>query len=129
METAVALPQSRENIKEPISALPNYDSKGKFGARRAELRNILQGKWRGRGGSSCRFDHRVRVLFLFCGQCNTGDHTHTQLHLPFFVLPFPVTYRPEQKTGLFTNPSYNGSVRYGSTRSLEPKRDMDRTEP
>ena len=35
-ETAVALPHSRECTKEPISALPNYGSKEKFGAR-AEL--------------------------------------------------------------------------------------------
>ena len=39
-ETAVALPRSRECTKEPIPGLPNYGSKGKFGAR-AELRNIL----------------------------------------------------------------------------------------
>ena len=54
-ESAVALPRSRECTKEPISALPKYGSKGKFGAR-AELRNILQEKMRGRGGSSCRLD-------------------------------------------------------------------------
>ena len=32
-ETAAALPHSRECTKEPISALPNYGSKEKFGAR------------------------------------------------------------------------------------------------
>ena len=37
-ETAVALPHSRECTKDPISALPNYGSKGKVGAT-AELRN------------------------------------------------------------------------------------------
>ena len=47
-ETAVALPHPRECTKDPISALPNNGSMGKFGAR-AELRNILQGKIRGRG--------------------------------------------------------------------------------
>ena len=43
MENAVALPHSRECTKEPLSAMPNYGSKGKFGAIlcRAELRNIL----------------------------------------------------------------------------------------
>ena len=35
--------------------MPNYGSKEKFGAR-ADLRNVLQEKLRGRGGSSCRFD-------------------------------------------------------------------------
>ena len=54
-ETAVALPHSRECTKEPISALPNYGSKEKFGAK-AELRSILQEKLRGRCGSSCQFD-------------------------------------------------------------------------
>ena len=34
-ETAVALPYSRECTKEPISALPNYALKEKFGARAA----------------------------------------------------------------------------------------------
>ena len=42
-ETAVALPHSRECTKEPISALPNYGSREKFGAK-AELRNVLQEK-------------------------------------------------------------------------------------
>ena len=41
----------------------SYDS-------RAELRNVLQEKWRCRGGSSCRFDRKVGIFF--CGQCNTG---------------------------------------------------------
>ena len=53
--------------KEPISALPDYGSKGKFGAR-AELRNILQEKLRGRGGSSCRFDRKIgKKMFFFVG--------------------------------------------------------------
>ena len=39
-ETAVALSHSRECTKEPITALLNYGSKEKFGAR-AELRNVL----------------------------------------------------------------------------------------
>ena len=56
-ETAVALLHSWECIKEPISALPNNGLLVKFGAR-AELRNILQAKLRGRGGFSCRFDRR-----------------------------------------------------------------------
>ena len=43
---------SRECTKEPICALPNNRSMEKFGAR-AELRNIVQEKLRGRGGSSC----------------------------------------------------------------------------
>ena len=56
-EAAVALPQSRECTKEPISALLNYGSTGTFGAiHRAELQNIAQEKIRGRHGSSCRFD-------------------------------------------------------------------------
>ena len=38
--------------KKTISALPNYGSKRKFGAR-AESRYILQEELRGRGGSSC----------------------------------------------------------------------------
>ena len=63
-ETAVALPHSRECTKEPIYALPNYGSKGKFGAR-AELRNVLQEKWRGRGRSSCRFDSKIGKQKLF----------------------------------------------------------------
>ena len=50
-ETAVALPHSRECTKEPISALPNNGPMEKFRGR-AELRNILQEKMRGRGGSS-----------------------------------------------------------------------------
>ena len=49
------LPHSRECTKEPISALPNNGSKKKLGAKE-QLRNILQEKLRGRGGSSCRFD-------------------------------------------------------------------------
>ena len=57
-KTAVALPHSRECIKEPISALSNYGSDGKLGAR-AESRNILQEKLRGRGGSSCPFDRKI----------------------------------------------------------------------
>ena len=48
----LSLCHSRECTKD---ALPNYNSKGKFGAK-AELRNILQEKLRGKGGSSCRFD-------------------------------------------------------------------------
>ena len=47
-ETAVALPHSRECTKCPISALPNYGSKEKFGAR-AKLPD----------GSSCRFDGKI----------------------------------------------------------------------
>ena len=64
---------SRECTKEPISALPNYGSKEKFGAK-AELRNILQEKkkMRGRGGSSYRFDRKIGKKSFFCGQCNTG---------------------------------------------------------
>ena len=69
--TAVAFPQSREYTKEPISALPTNGSMEKFRAR-AQLRNILQEKVRGRGGSSCRFDRRFRKTKSYCGHCNTG---------------------------------------------------------
>ena len=62
-ETAVGLSHSRECTKEPISALPNDGSKEKFGAR-AELRNVLQEKLRGRGGSSCRFDRKSAKKFF-----------------------------------------------------------------
>ena len=68
-ETAVASPHSRECTKEPISALPNFGSKGKFGAR-AELRNFLQEKLRGRGGSSCRLERKLgkKTVFLWAIQ-------------------------------------------------------------
>ena len=46
-ETAIAWPHSRECTKEPISSLPNYGSKKKFGAS-AELRNVPQEKLRGK---------------------------------------------------------------------------------
>ena len=62
-ETAVALRHSRECAKEPISALPNNTSMEKSGAR-AKLRNILQEKSRGRGGSSSRF-YRIFGIFFF----------------------------------------------------------------
>ena len=65
-ETAFDLPHSRECTKEPIPALPNYSSKEKFGAR-AEIRNVLQEKLTGRGGSSCRFD-RFRFFSLWAMQ-------------------------------------------------------------
>ena len=63
-ETAVAMPHSRECTKEPIPALPNYGRKEKFGAS-AELRNVLQEKLRGGGGSSCRFDRKIGKIFFF----------------------------------------------------------------
>ena len=56
-----------------MSALPNCGSKEKLGAR-AELPNALQEKLRCRGGSSCRFDHKIGIFFS-CGQCNTGGYT------------------------------------------------------
>ena len=65
-ETDVALPHSRECIKDPMSALPNYGSKEKFGAR-AELRHALQEKLRGGGGSSCRFDRKIGKKKVFVG--------------------------------------------------------------
>ena len=55
LETAVALPHSCKCTKELTSALPNNGLMEKFGAE-AELRNMLQEKLRGKGGSSCRFD-------------------------------------------------------------------------
>ena len=70
-ESAVALPHSRECAKELISALPNYGSKEKFGAR-AELLNVLQEKNMSRCGSNCQVD---RLRFFFCGQCNTGGYS------------------------------------------------------
>ena len=45
-----------------MSALPNYVSKEKFGAN-AELRNVLQEKWIGRGGSNCRFDRLQKIIW------------------------------------------------------------------
>ena len=55
MQSAVALPHSRECTKEATPVLPNNGSKVKFGAT-AELRNIVQEKKRGKGASGCRFD-------------------------------------------------------------------------
>ena len=68
-ESAVALPHSRECTKEPISPLPNNGSMENFGAK---LRNVLQEKLRGRGGSSCRFDRKIgkKKKKFSCGQCN-----------------------------------------------------------
>ena len=57
-----------ESTKGPISALPNFGSKEKSGAR-AELRDIVKEKLGGRGGSSCRFDC---LNSFFRGHCNTG---------------------------------------------------------
>ena len=57
-----------ERTKEQISALPNFGSKEKSGAR-AELRDIVKEKLGGRGGSSCRFDC---LNSFFRGHCNTG---------------------------------------------------------
>ena len=65
-ENAVALPHSRECTEEPISALPNDGSKEKFGGR-AELWSVLQGKLRGRGGSSCRFDRKIGKKMFWGG--------------------------------------------------------------
>ena len=58
-----------ECTKEQISALPNFGSKEKSGAR-AELRDIPTEKLGGRGGSSCRFDCLQK--FYSVGHCNTG---------------------------------------------------------
>ena len=55
----------------------------KFGAR-AEWRDVLQEKMRGRGGSSCRFE---RIYFIFCGRCNTGGTPSGWAC--FMVSPFP----------------------------------------
>ena len=60
-EIAATLLHSRECTKEPISALPNFGSKENFTAR-AELRDVLQKKLRGRGGSSCRFNRTFGIL-------------------------------------------------------------------
>ena len=71
-ETAVASPHSRACTKEPISPLCNIGLMEKFGSR-AERRNILQEKLRGRGGSSCRFEHRFGKKKKKCEHCNTGE--------------------------------------------------------
>ena len=74
-ETAVALPHSRERTKEPISALPKYGFMEKFGAR-AERRNILQEKLRGRGGSSCRFECFLKKMWALQPRCfQKGEKT------------------------------------------------------
>ena len=55
MQSAVALPHSRECTKEPMPASPNYGSKVKFGVR-AGLRNIVQEKMICRCASGCQFE-------------------------------------------------------------------------
>ena len=73
-ETAIALPHSRQCTQEPMPSLPNYGSRGKFGAR-AELRNMLQEKLIGRGGSSCRFDC-VQNIFSVGNATQVSSSTH-----------------------------------------------------
>ena len=93
-ENAVALPHSRECTEEPISALPNDGSKEKFGGR-AELWSVLQGKLRGRGGSSCRFDRKIGKKMFWGGAMQHGVYCTwydtTTVHLSC-LLPLLHTY-------------------------------------
>ena len=70
MQSAVALPHSRECTKEATPVLPNNGSKVKFGAT-AELRNILQEK---REVKVLPVFDLIAYKTLFCGQCNTGGY-------------------------------------------------------
>ena len=71
----LSLCHTHECAKEPLSALPNNGLMENFGAR-AEVVNILQEKFRGRGASGCRFDRRFgsEKTCFFCGHCDTGGH-------------------------------------------------------
>ena len=92
-ETAVALPHSRECTKEPISALPNNGSKKKLGAKE-QLRNILQEKLRGRGGSSCRFDRTFgKKNFFFVG--NSTQVSVTQNYFGKKKIQYPYRSTPQ----------------------------------
>ena len=76
-ETAVALPHSQECSKDIISPLLFFSSKEEFGDR-PEIRNALQEKCRGRGGSSYRVDPRfVKKDVSHATQVRTRSHpTH-----------------------------------------------------
>ena len=91
-ETAVALPHSRSAPRSPN--LPCQIMDKKFGAR-AELRNILQEKLRGTGGSSRRFESLQKKML---GQRDTGGWVVGQMtnnkHVPLNLRVAAPTYVP-----------------------------------
>ena len=67
-KSAVDLAHSRECTKELISGLPIFGSMETFGAR-AEERNVLGKKT---AADALPLALLSGLLFVFCGQCNTG---------------------------------------------------------
>ena len=79
-ETAVALPQSRECTKEPISALPNYASKEKFGATTVEQNCGMSYRKNGDVEVVPVADLIARSAFFFVGNATQVDSSRLILH-------------------------------------------------
>ena len=79
-ETAVDSPQSRECTKEPISALPNYASKEKFGATTVEQNCGMSYRKNGDVEVVPVADLIARSAFFFVGNATQVDSSRLILH-------------------------------------------------